>query len=322
MSTEIFISYSHDDADYLKEGSLFDHLKGLERDGAQFWSDRDLNVGDDWDSIIQSRIKTTDIAVVLISQAFLNSTYIRDKEIQPFLSRSREEALIIFPVMLSASSWEQEQWLRSRQFIPSNGENIEEHHWEPPGKRKAIFKNIADALRKRVLAVEKSKQDGSASPIRAMGSLSKSINNVNQLFPQLESFHTGRPEEQREYGIIYYGKGDHIEANDRGSRWSLTPSDLQKLSERQLRHISIFQQDLEECYERWGQLYRQRGREQPNVSEETAREMRRVIAAMEGALKDVFIFLDAAGLKIDDHYYLFQSIIDTESRRADAPTGV
>ena len=323
MPTEIFISYSHDDAHYLDEGSLFGHLKPLKKEGARFWSDKDIDVGDDWDSVIQSRIETTDIAVVLVSQAFLNSEYIRDKEIKPFLSHAREEAVIIFPVMLSASSWEQEGWLSSRQFIPSNDENIEEHHWEPPGKRKAIFKTIAAALRKRVLAVEKTKRDGGASPEKAMEAFSKSINTVNRMFPQLESFHHGEEEAApRQYGVIYLGKGDHIKAKNRGARWSLTPADLAKLSERQLRHINIFQEELEDNYKLWEQLYRRRRNGPPGARGEIAREMGRVVAAMKGALKDVFIFLAAAGLDIDDHYYLFQSMIDTESRRAEDPADV
>lgn len=322
MSTEIFISYSHEDAGYLEEDSLLGHLKSLEKDGAQFSYDKQINVGEDWDAFIKSKIALADIAVVLISQTFLRSKYIQDDEIKPFLRRAREEGLIIFPVILSAAAWEQEEWLRSRQFIPTDDQNIEEHFWEPPGKRKGIFKKVADALRIQVQKVEKTKQDGGASPEKAMESFSKTVNTANRLYPQVESFHRDEPEAHREYGIIYEGKGDHIEAKNRGHQTTLTPADLEKLSERQLRHISIFQEELEESYDRWEVLYQKRRGERPNVSVETVDAMRRVVAEMKDSLDRVFAFLKAAGLQIDDHYYLFQSIIEDESRKAPKPSGV
>jgi hypothetical protein len=36
----IFVSYSHRDAQYIQDDSLLGFLKGLEREGAMFWDDR------------------------------------------------------------------------------------------------------------------------------------------------------------------------------------------------------------------------------------------------------------------------------------------
>jgi len=316
MTTEIFVSYSHKDARYLKDDSLLGHLRGLERDGARFWTDTQIEGGDAWDERIKSEIKRADIALVLVSQMFLYSNYGQNDEVKSFLFRSREEGFIIFPVILSACDWQELDWLRSRQFLPGNGQNIEQHFYQPPGKRKAIFQTITDALRKRVKAVEETKRHGDAPTATAMQAFSSSLNTVNKMYPQLESFHSNQPEEHREYGVVYEGKGDHIAAKNRRDQTTLTPSDLEKLSPRQLRHIKIFQEELEDGYDRWEDLYRRRRRELPNVEPKTIEDMRRVVADMKESLDRVFAFLKAAGLQIDDHYYLFQDAIEKESRRA------
>jgi hypothetical protein len=345
MATEIFISYSHDDASYLENNSLIGHLKGLERDGARFWSDQEIQVGQDWDASIRLAIDRADISLVLVSQMFLNSKYCQKKEMSAFLRRSRDEGLIIFPVILSACDWEQIDWLRQRQFLPRNGKNIEEHFHEP-GERKAIFQQITEALRKYVKTVYETKKNGSL-PVVAMRAFSDSMNTVNRMYPQLQSFHDNAPEQHREYGIEpdvriarirlsdknsrlhprhvvpkpaqayesevpYEGKGDHIIAKTRDGLTTLTPADINKLSERQLRHMRIFQEELEESYDRWEFLYRRRRRKPAKKDEE---EMRQVVAEMKDSLDRVFAFLKAANLQIDDHYVIFKQIIEEEILR-------
>ena len=323
MATEIFVSYSHADATYLAEDSLLGHLKGLENDGARFFSDKKIQPGENWDERIKAQIALADIALVLVSQMFLTSKYCQENEMKPFLRRAREQGLIIFPVILSACDWRQQDWLHSRQFIPAGGQNIEEHFHEPPGKRKAIFQDITDALRRRVKTIEEGKLNGSSSTAVAMNAFSKSVNIINKMFPQLESFHNEQPEQHREYGVVYEGRGDHIVAKNRGNQTTLTPSDLEKLSERQLRHISIFQEELEESYDRWDELYRQRRDELPHVSSETVKRIGLVVAEMKDSLDRVFAFLKDANLKIDDHYSIFQHVIAVEAKRAyrTSPTG-
>ena len=85
---KVFVSYSHRDAAYLAADSLLGHLKGLERDGVEFWWDERLVTGEDWDAEIRARIAGTDVALVLVSQSFLDSAYCTDVEIRGF-SRTR-----------------------------------------------------------------------------------------------------------------------------------------------------------------------------------------------------------------------------------------
>lgn len=145
----IFVSYSHADADYLGKDSLLGFLQGLEREGAEFWTDERIAAGQKWDEEIRSRIAQTDIALVLVSQTFLDSEYCTSIEIAGFLDRSRESGLTIVPVILSPCEWERHSWLRSTQYLPGGGETIEENYVDP-GARKRLFLKLRSALRDQI----------------------------------------------------------------------------------------------------------------------------------------------------------------------------
>lgn len=143
----VFVSYSHQDASYLENNSLLGYLKGLEADGVKFWTDRQLRAGELWDEVIKTRIREADIALVLVSQGFLDSPYCRDVEIASFLAQKK----YLFPVILSPCEWQRHEWLRRRQFLPGGDETIEEHYTDP-GRRKRLFLEIRQQLRERVEA--------------------------------------------------------------------------------------------------------------------------------------------------------------------------
>ena len=71
----ILVTYSHADAPYLGKNSLLGYLRGLEKDNVEFWTDREIKAGELWDDVIKAKIQEADIALVLVSQAFLDSDY-------------------------------------------------------------------------------------------------------------------------------------------------------------------------------------------------------------------------------------------------------
>jgi CHASE2 domain-containing sensor protein len=149
----IFISYSHQDSQYLERDSLLGFLKGLEQEGdVEFWFDRQLTAGDLWDDEIKRRISTSHIALVLVSQAFLDSPYCKNVEIEGFLKRKKSQGLMIFPVILSACEWEQHDWLSSTQHLPEGDKTIEAHY-PPPGPRKEIYREIRRQLSAQIARV-------------------------------------------------------------------------------------------------------------------------------------------------------------------------
>lgn len=149
MKITIFVSYSHQDARYLEKNSLLGYLRGLENEDVEFWFDKKILVGEDWDSKIKSRISNAHIALVLVSQMFLDSSYCKDVEISGFLEERRTNGLIIFPIILSACEWQEHQWLRSEQFLPTGDETIEEHYVDP-GRQKRLFHQIRQDLKAQI----------------------------------------------------------------------------------------------------------------------------------------------------------------------------
>jgi hypothetical protein len=144
-AVKIFLSYSHKDAGYLEDDSLLGYLKGLAKEGAEFWIDRQIRVGEPWDEVIKAELAEARIALVLVSQAFLDSDYCQNVEIESLLAHKAH----LFPVILSACDWRRHDWLAKRQFIPSGDQTVEEHHAEA-GARKRLFHRIREGLLERI----------------------------------------------------------------------------------------------------------------------------------------------------------------------------
>ena len=167
MNVKIFVSYSHRDREYVTDDSndesLLGFLKGLVRDGdVSFWFDKDLSAGTKWDTEIKAQIAQCHIALVLVSQSFLDSSYCIDVEISGFLERCRTDGMRVLPVVLSPCEWEQHAWLAERQFLPGGQETIEEHYSEP-GKRKRLYLRIRKELRAMIEQVRKAQTEAPPS---------------------------------------------------------------------------------------------------------------------------------------------------------------
>ena len=123
------------------------YLKALEREDIEFWTDRRITTSELWDNSIRQQIESADIALVLVSQAFLTSRYCQDVEIAGFLNQQKLRGLRIFPVILRACDWRSHEWLRATQFQPSDGRSLESD-FRTRAKREELFLKILEDLRK------------------------------------------------------------------------------------------------------------------------------------------------------------------------------
>ncbi|HEX4966462.1 MAG TPA: toll/interleukin-1 receptor domain-containing protein [Thermoanaerobaculia bacterium] len=99
---KVFVSYSHKDKKALEQLQRF--LRPLERDGlVTVWADTRQKGGDDWVKEIDQAMAEATVAVLLISQDFLNSKYIVEEEVPRVLEREAAGRLKILPVFLSPS---------------------------------------------------------------------------------------------------------------------------------------------------------------------------------------------------------------------------
>lgn len=120
----IFISYSHKDEEEDKEKKLKDRLisqLGVAERQGQFdvWWDNHIPAGDDWDSIIQAKLKTARVAILMVTAHFLRSDYVLTKEIPVLLERRKTEGVLVFPILTRPCDWENVEWLREIQMRPT-----------------------------------------------------------------------------------------------------------------------------------------------------------------------------------------------------------
>jgi hypothetical protein len=106
--TSVFICYAHEDNESSNPKKerwlerLLDHLIPLERQtGLDAWSDRRILAGEPWQERIRQRLAGAEVAVLLISPAFLKSDYIARSELPVLLKDNAERGLKILPVIVS-----------------------------------------------------------------------------------------------------------------------------------------------------------------------------------------------------------------------------
>ena len=96
---KIFYSYAHEDKSMRAE--LGKHLAICRSQClCQDWSDGDIVAGDDWDTEIKDRLRTSDIILLLISADFLDSSYIQSVEMQESIKRHQSKEARVIPIML------------------------------------------------------------------------------------------------------------------------------------------------------------------------------------------------------------------------------
>ena len=75
----VFVSYCREDAE--EKDELVSHLKVLRHDNVELWVDDKLAGGEEWERTILERIDRAAVAVLLVSEHFLNSDFICQTEL-------------------------------------------------------------------------------------------------------------------------------------------------------------------------------------------------------------------------------------------------
>jgi hypothetical protein len=117
--TRIFVSYSHNDAEWLNR--LRVHLKPLEREGLiDLWDDTRIAAGSLWREQIDAALDSARVAVLLISADFLASDFIIDNELLPLLDAAERDGCTVLPLLVQPSLFEQTPQLNRFQTVNRN----------------------------------------------------------------------------------------------------------------------------------------------------------------------------------------------------------
>lgn len=156
----VFISYAHEDMKY--KTRLMTFLKNLERQNMlEVWHDGEISAGMEWDRSIKERVEKADIAILLISQDFIASSYIYEVEMRKTFKQLQLGSTKIIPVLLRACDWENYSILGLSADKSENEPKISDYQLIPHdenAKLKAINKwhdqdeawvKVIDALKER-----------------------------------------------------------------------------------------------------------------------------------------------------------------------------
>jgi hypothetical protein len=104
ITKPVFISYSHKDARWLDKLKLF--LRPLEdKELIRVWDDTEIRPGSDWLGEIRNALSSARVAVFLVTQSFLDSPFIREKELPALLEQANNRGCLIFWIAVSSSTF-------------------------------------------------------------------------------------------------------------------------------------------------------------------------------------------------------------------------
>lgn len=127
--------------------------QALKRDGAEMWYDHALEdlPGEPFRAKIESEIRSADLAILLLSQDFASSDFIREVELPLIKARAARHELVVLPIVVAALDYPHERhlhWISDRQMLLG---------WQDP--LSAHTGNLAefDALRVKILRAIRSR---------------------------------------------------------------------------------------------------------------------------------------------------------------------
>ena len=189
----VFVSYSHRDEEEKEE--LVAHLGVLPN--VDLWRDDRIGAGGDWEQEITEAMDRASVAILLITANFLNSGFIKRKEVPRLLEHRASEGLTVFPVIAKACAWEEVPWLTKMNVKPKNGTPV----WRASGIHvnedlAAITKEVAAIIREQERQAAIEEHLNAARTALEEGAFSKANHLLDAILEE-KGLDPGNPEAQR-----------------------------------------------------------------------------------------------------------------------------
>lgn len=142
---EIFFCYAREDEKLRIE--LEKQLNILKRQGfIDFWHDREISAGTEWEREIDVHLNTAHIILLLISPDFMVSDYCYSKEMKRAMERHEAGEARVIPVILRPVYWRGAPFGKL-QALPTDGKPVVSSQWHNLDE---AFYNVAEGIRKAV----------------------------------------------------------------------------------------------------------------------------------------------------------------------------
>ena len=144
VSNRVFISYCHEDK------AWFDKVK--KQFEAAFpisstWDDTRIEPGEQWEKEIETALKASTVAILLLSPQFFMSKYITERELPAIIDASNKGKIKPIPLFISA---DETRWMASpvSKIQPVNADRPMDTLSE--GERIALLKTVANQIKREI----------------------------------------------------------------------------------------------------------------------------------------------------------------------------
>ncbi|EKD26248.1 MAG: hypothetical protein ACD_79C01299G0003 [uncultured bacterium] len=143
MNLKLFISYSHEDENDIKE--FIKHISPFKNNGLlNEWHDRKIIPGHDFQDTIDNNLDSADMICLFVSANFLASAACL-KEKNKALELRKKSGIAVIPIILSHCGWLDDKEISSILSLPTDGKPITDF-----SDRNAGWKNVYDGLKSAI----------------------------------------------------------------------------------------------------------------------------------------------------------------------------
>ena len=148
LPLEIFVSYSHHDNAWRER--LFDEYLRTTFGDCRVWTDAQIRAGEQWNDEIERRLNSSCVAVLLVSERFLKSKFIMEREFPTILARSRSAALRVvwIPIAIQRDALSARPELADMQAATSFDDVLPD---EPRNCPDAMLQRVRELIRHQMM---------------------------------------------------------------------------------------------------------------------------------------------------------------------------